>query len=275
MYNRRLTTMLALLGATAGMATYAATANAVVVDNKTFSLASEENDFNGGNVAFDFNDGVMKPTTTGTLVIENGDDTCARVVVDHYDGTTLLGSDPGISRCVTDDLRHEWSADRHLFSDPLIDRVVVRVEKETLSGWSTQDEEEVIMQEAHDLVSVQEQGIDIGNDGWGGSAPLFPATMDWSIEDGIVEAAFVGANLHLDNFATVCARVKIRYLTNAGAFVDSEASDMECAPDNDHYNYPVDITYSSPTIGLAEVIAETRGGGRWNNAGSTVVSIAE
>ena len=41
MYDRRLMMLLATLGATAGVATYAATADAVVVGNDTFSLPRE------------------------------------------------------------------------------------------------------------------------------------------------------------------------------------------------------------------------------------------
>jgi hypothetical protein len=50
MFTRKLTTTLAILVATAGVSVFAASANAVVVDNEFLVLDSEEDDLSDGNL---------------------------------------------------------------------------------------------------------------------------------------------------------------------------------------------------------------------------------
>jgi hypothetical protein len=62
---------------------------------------------------------------------EKADDACVRARVDSSDGATLLHSEHGVKHCLTDDLAHAWPVNLHGYSNALVDRAVVAVERRT------------------------------------------------------------------------------------------------------------------------------------------------
>lgn len=276
MLNRKLTSTLAILAAAAGFSAFAATANATTLDTDPVDLSSDQPDFTG-EVAFDFSDGWVTPQLTGTLSVENAENTCVRVLIEHYNGNTFLDSEEGNPMCVEDDDYHEWSVDRHGVSNAWVDKVVVSIQSQPFTDWETEDSATVVMNTHDDDVLVDTNGIDIGGPGFAGGAPTSPATMNWTFIDSQIWPE-LDATLHMKGLAGVCGRVRLRFLTDAGDYLDSRESDPECPPTNGHRAYPVEIdSYNTSLIGKVEVVAQTDTGpnGSWARADGTTVSIEE
>jgi hypothetical protein len=276
MLTRKLTATLAILAATAGVSVFAASAGAVVVDNDFLALDSDEDDLSNGNVAFDMSDGLVYVDVTGLMSIEDGDDTCARIRRDYYDDDDVyLDTQYTPELCVQDDDRHEWGVVYHGTGHALTDKVVVAIEKQSLSTWTTQDDATFYLNTHDDSFQVLRQGIDIGLGGFAGGAPVDDAEVRWPIENGLVTPEFE-MELYLDNLAGVCGRINVRFLKENGNFLDSRASNPRCAPDNNSHHWPLAIpTYTSGLIGKVEVEAQTRVANQWVTSGSRTVSIKE
>ena len=271
MFYRKLMTTLALLAGIAGISIFAATANAAVLDTDAFALDSEEVDVIDGSAEWDFVGGVMTPRITGKLVVENLDDSCGRIIIEHFDGGTLLDTEEGNDMCVTDDDRHEWNFNRSGVSNALTDTVVVSVEKLEFGVWQRQDEDSLEVHPSSDDFVVLADGIDIGGLGWTGTEPSNDADIHWNFDQGQFTPE-VDAQLHMHNMGGDCGRIKARFLADDGTLVDSRASTPRCPRDNDHYDWEADVpAYSSGLIAQVEVVAQTRAGGRWNNAASTTL----
>ena len=117
-----------MLATAAGVAAFASSAQAAVVDNDPASMTGNpEVNLSGANLAFDFTGGQMIPRLDGTLEADDLDDACVRVRLDSYDGTTFLHSKPGITHCLTNDAHHEWSVNLNEDGDALTDNVVVKL----------------------------------------------------------------------------------------------------------------------------------------------------
>jgi hypothetical protein len=277
MFNRKLTTTLALLAATAGISTFAATANAVVVDNDNAGLDGPEVDLTDANLAFDRSNGVTTPKLTGDLEATNAGDTRVRVRVTSFNNGDVLNTEYGNAMDVPDDDFISWNVNRPGIGDPLTDEVVVAVEKESLlNGWETQAERTLPMNTFTDSFKVLDQGIDIGGLGYSGGVPTSDASVWWSIDEGLVTPVFNDMRLHLDNFGADCGRIKVRYLTDTGDFLDDGKSTRRCPNDNGHYSWAADIPpYTSSLLGKVEVIAQSHSGGAWGDADSVTLSIAE
>ena len=278
MLNRKLTTTLAILVAAAGLSVFAATASAATVDTDLVELSSDQPDFTG-ELAFNFSTGMMTPELTGTLSVEDGRNTCVRVLIEHYDGTTLLDSEEGNPMCVEDDDFHSWSVNRHGISNAWTDRVVVSVQSQPFDDWETEDSVTVVLNTQPDDVLINKDGIDVGGPGFAGRAPTSPATMDWGLDDSQITPE-LDATLHMKGLAGVCGRVRLRFLTEDGHFLASRESDAECPSTNDHRAYPVEIDpYNTSLIGQVEVVAQTDTGPDpahpWARAGGTTVSLEE
>ena len=280
MFNRKLTTTLALLAAMAGISIFAASANAVTVDNDGLILDGPEVDLVDANVAFDWDDGEVTPKLTGRLVATNAGGNRVRVRIDSYtkDGV-YLNTEYGNDMDVPSDAEASWTVDRPGISDPLTDQVVVAVEMETLiEGWQTQDDINLDLQTFGDSFKILSQGVDVGGSGFTGGVPTGFSLASWTIEDGEATAEFSNMRLHLDNALGTCGRVRVRYLTVDGTFLDSAESTEHCPGSNDHRSWAADPDippYTSSLLSQVEVIAQTQAGGQWNRAGATTLSIAE
>jgi len=275
MHHRKLGTTLAILATTAGVSVFAGNAQAVVVDNDGFGLTGDsEVSLTDANIAFDWTGGQMIPRLTGTLNADNADDLCVRVRVDSYDNGTFLHTKPGITHCLSDDNHHEWSVNLNEDADALTDQVVVKVEKENAQGWSTADERTINQNVFDDSVIVSGTGIDIGGPGFAAGLPTSPATIDFSLDQGLVTATYDGV-VHFDGFSR-CGRVKLRYLDEAGVEIDKATGPQHCPPDLAHYGYQDTIvSVPDPLVTDVEVIVQSKTGGNWNKVNSETVSIEE
>jgi hypothetical protein len=281
MFNRKLITTLALLAATAGISTFAATANAAIVETDDFTLDSDHVDLVDAQVAFHWTADGVTPKVTGTLVATDAVGTRVRVRIKSYtkDGVEL-NTEYGNAMDVELD-PDDWFVNRPGIADPLTDQVDVAVEQETLfDGWVVQDEINIDMQTTDDWFKILRQGVDVGGSGWAGGAPVFNSQVDWSIDDGEATVEFSDLRLHFDNALGSCGRIKVNYLADDGTVLDSAESNDHCPANNNHQSWAADPDippYTSSLLAQVEVIAQTRPGvaGPWGRAGAKTISIAE
>jgi hypothetical protein len=154
--------------------------------------------------------------------------------------------------------------------------VKVSLQKQTVAGWSTVESASFDADTHDDDVKITEDGVDFSSDNWGVGAPTGSGEMSWGLEDAVVTPRLQGA-IHLNNASGVCARMNLRYLTEAGTFLHEQAGGTVCAPDNGHHSWDVDLDpWSSNKIGQVRVQLQTlAANGNWVNAGSETVSIEE
>ncbi|MEV4411254.1 hypothetical protein [Catellatospora sp. NPDC049609] len=96
----------------------------------------------GGTVDWDFSGGQIEPHLTGVLHMESAAGDCVRMRIDYYgdDGADadaaydLLHVDHGGTVCAVDNAHHEWTVDRHAFSDDNIRHIRVAIEEQTGPG---------------------------------------------------------------------------------------------------------------------------------------------
>jgi hypothetical protein len=277
MQHRKLGTTLAMLAATAGVTIFAASAQAVVVDNDSVSLTGDpEVTLTDANLAFDFSGGLITPKLTATLEVDNGDDACFRPRLASYDGDTLLHDKPGTKRCIGNDLHHEFAINLPEDPDALTDRVIVSIEKDDgpQGAWATKDERDENLNTFSDSFIVFGTGVDIGGSTFAGDSPSTSALVGWSIDDGPATASYTGY-YHFDGFSR-CGRVKLRMLDENGTQVEPVNGPQHCPPDLDHYFYRDELA-STPSgdVVEVEVVMQTKSGGQWNDVDSEFVSIAE
>ena len=275
MNHRKLSTTLAILAAAAGVSAFSASAQAVTLDSDSTSLTTDpEVTLTPATISFGFSGGLVTPTLTGTIRAVNADDACVRARVDSYDGAALLHSEYGLKHCLTDDLAHAWPVNLHGYSNALIDRVEVAVEKENTQGWSTVDDREHTMKTFTDLVTVFGTGVDLGGLPYAGGAPTFAASVSWPIANGLVTPKYDGY-VHFEGFSR-CGRVDLRIKDENGVQLAEVPGAQHCPPDLAHYAYRDTLnSYTSPLATQVEVRLETKTGGTWNKVSSKTVSIAE
>jgi hypothetical protein len=286
MTRRKLT--LALTAAAATMA-FAGSAQAAVIDTDSVKLTGTGYDFGnatfvagaptgGGDLKFDYTGGQIKPHLTGTLHMNDADGTCARMHLDYRDknGASIVVKHGG-TVCVNDDKHQEFSVDLEPYADNKIASVLVQLEKETVSGWFVVDNEVFYANTFADDVKITEDGVDFGaTNTFLTSGPTDSGSLSWGLVDGQSTPRLIGS-IYLNNSSGVCARMNLRYLTDAGAFLTSKPGGVVCADDNGLHQFTVDLDpYTSNKIGKVEVQLQTQGSnGSWNTAGSETVSIAE
>jgi hypothetical protein len=277
MQHRKLTTTLAILAATTGVAAFAASAQAgVIVDSDPASLTGDPEVTLIGDpeVAFNFDSSGILPKLTGTLKVVNGDDACFRVRLASYDGATLLHDKPGITRCLQTDQPREFSINLPEDRDALTDSVVVSVEKDGPQGWTTKDERQIDMNTFSDTFRIIGAGVDLGGDTFAAGDPTDKASVAWSIDDGDATATYNGW-YHFDAFLRR-GRVQLRMLDENGALVEVKDGPEHFAPDLAHYQYQ-DVLAStpSPNVVEVEVAMQTKSGGVFSDVDTETVSIAQ
>lgn len=284
MFSRTLTLAVA---ATAAMA-LAGSAQAAVIDNDSVLLTGTGYDFgggtlvagaptSGGDVDFKFSGGKVTPHLTGTLHLNDADGTCARMKVRNRDSADkVLSTRTGGTVCADDDRHHEFTVDLTSVGDSAIENVKVVLEKKTASGWSTVDTGVHHANTFDDKVKITEDGVDFGSSGFAAGVPTGSGEVAWDLRAGNVTPRLTGY-LHLNNSSGVCARMRIRYLTETGSFLIAKTGGEVCADDNGHHQWSVDLSpYDSNKIGKVEIQLQTQGSnGSWNTAGSKTVSIAQ
>jgi hypothetical protein len=273
--HRPLRSALAILAATVGVAAFASSAEAVVVEREPVGMIGDPQEMlRDAWLEFDFDAGVMIPRVDGTLEVNDAAGSCFAVRITEYDGTTRLHSKRGTRHCVTDDNDHAFPINLDGVGDPLTDTVDVEIEQQTALGWSMQDGRELTMETSTDSVGLYGYGVDLGGFSFTNGGPISGATVSWPINAGLAQPTFDGY-VHFDAFLA-CGRVRLRLLDEADALVEEVRGPRHCAPDAGYYNYH-DVLAGTPSglVTQMEVILERRSGGGWIEVDSDTVSIAE
>ena len=274
MQHHKLSMMLATLAATVGVAAFAASAQAAVVDTDGVSLNADPEVSLDGEVAFDIGSGGTIPKLTGTLAVVDGDDACFRTRVASYNGATFLHDKPGFTRCLKSDNLREFPVTLKEDANLLTDRVVVSVEKDGPQGWTTKEETTVSMTIRDDVVTVLGSGVDIGGPLFAAGEPTSGALVSWQVVNGVVTPSYDG-DLHFEGFSR-CGRVMLRILGEGGTLLEELPGPQHCPPDLAHVSFN-DVLAGTPSA-LAvemEVVMQTKSGGQWNEVDSETVSIAD
>jgi hypothetical protein len=271
-----------------GAGALASAAQAVVVDSDNLTIATPGYDFGGydwaagvpigsGDLHYHWDDSKIRPHLTGTIHLNDADGTCGRMRMKYYDyDGTLLETEYGGEVCVDHDSHAAWSVDLDPYADRNIHHVTVSVQKETVSGWSTMESETEYVNTHSDNVKITADGVDLGLYDLAFGEPTSPATMTWSLSDEGVKPSLLG-DVMLNNSSGVCARVNLKYMTDAGYVLTEEAGHEYCAPDNDLHRYGFTLgSIRSDKLDKVKVQLQTlAANGTWQTAGWETVSIED
>jgi hypothetical protein len=266
MQHRKLTATLAVLAATAGVSAVAGSAQAAVINDSIVQLTSDtEVHLYPGSVAWDYSNGVVTPTVTGTMLMYN--ERCFRVSVTTYDGNKQLDVKHGAKRCIKNDSDTRTQAiDVSGVPDARTDRVTVAVEEQNQNNddWVVREESGKHWWDAEldpylDTVRLLGDGIDLGGGTFDPStgSPPSSAAVTWSIDDGKATAV-VDETLYLDDMAGMCGRVELRYLDEAGNSVETVDGTAWCPTSNAEEDHRETLSAApSPQIFQVEVAMQT------------------
>jgi hypothetical protein len=295
MFRRKLIRALALAAATAAVAitgaALAGTAEAaevdldyVKMDATGFDFGSSDGDFeyggadHNGELMWSYDGGQVSAHLTGALYLDGVVGDCARMRLDYFDhdGDTLATRYGG-TVCAPDDQLHYWTVDLDPYSSPEIAELKVSVEKQTtLNGpFST------AVSSIHNpninshWVEIYATGFDFGNDVWYLDRPSSGGTVWWRLEEGGEITPHLTGTLWLNNVDGGCARMNIRYLSEAGSFLTNRPGGTVCVHDNDRHGFTVDLDpYGSNKIGQVNVQLQTQNAnGTWNVVGNDIETI--
>ena len=150
-------------------------------------------------------------------MLDQADDTCARMRLEYYDDAgAWMQTRYGGEVCAFDDQHHEWSVDLDPYTDPDIHSVRVSVQRENLNGWATMASSTYAADTHSDNVRITESGVDFGNDDWSSLGwPVGSGNVSWGLDGSDVTPRLNGV-MWINNSAGTCARMNLRYLTEAG-----------------------------------------------------------
>jgi hypothetical protein len=291
MQLRRIKTATALLATAAGVAAFAGSAQAAVVDNYGFDMSGNPDlQFRDGNMAFDWEHSVTSGHLTGTLkVIKNGDNARFRVALRSEDGHgTQLGATVYDNEAGTL-VRTTGSKDIPVDMDATVAagvrQVKVLLQKQVAGGsFVTKDYTYATVLTHSDDVTILGSGIDVGGPGFANHAPTGPASVWWTFEDDGQLTAHLTATLHLDHgFYPGRGRIVIRALNNAGKVLATDESD-ECKPKDlgylacDYQDLSVttaDAIRLKVTMQTSDGSTDASGNLIWTADGDQIVNVAE
>jgi hypothetical protein len=297
MPHRTLSTLLAILATTAGVAALAdaaqagivATTSGAVVDNDEFPdlLQDSEVTLTDGNVAFRWANAVVTPELTATLHIVNGDDACYRTRTDSLDSAgNLIGSayDEQAGHCRHSDAATDIPVDMEASAAPNVRKVQVVLEKQGTGGnWRTKDTSSLTsLTTFADDVTILGGGIDVGGPNWVNGAPTGPATVTWAIDNaGALTATYTG-NLHLKSFYPGSGRVVIRAINPLTGFQVGRTEGPPHTPaDNAHHAYPDTLSVTSSSganlqIAMQSLVTDpVTGASTWQDVGTQTVNVSQ
>ena len=206
MQLRRIKTATALIATAAGVAAFAGSAQAAVVDNYWLDMSGNPDlQFRDGNMAFDWEHSVTSGHLTGTMnVIKNGDNARFRVALQSEDGHgTQIGDttyDNEAGTLVRTTGAKDIPVDMDATAAAGVRQVKVLLQKQIAGGsFVTKDYTYATVLTHSDDVTILGAGIDVGGPGFANHAPTDPASVWWTFEDdGQLTAHFTGT-LHLDH----------------------------------------------------------------------------
>jgi hypothetical protein len=284
-HRKTATRALAALATIAGTAAFAGAAQAAVIGDNAVRLTSTGFDLGGpgfllgepvgnGSLVWTYGNGQVTAHLTGTLHLNGVDGHCARIRMEYFDDdgaavTTRYGG----TVCAADNGHHAWSVDQS-YTDARTKSVKVSIQDEDAIGWSTATWGSWYAVPPTDAVKLTESGADFGSYDFLLGEPTGNGFLSWNLSDGQVTPRLTGT-LHLNNVASQCARMHMRYLTEAGTYITGKYGGVVCAPGNGHYRWSVDLDDYTGVVGQVEVELQTQDTlGQWWIRDSQTVSVS-
>jgi hypothetical protein len=120
-----------------------------------------------------------------------------------------------------------------------------------------------------DSVKVGSEGFDFGDGSFVAGGLTNSGDVEWLVDENKVTPVVKG-ELHLNDVADQCARMRIDYYTAARYFLTARHGGEVCADDNDHHSWSVDLSpHTSDKIGKVKVSLEHElANGSWASVGS-------
>jgi hypothetical protein len=291
MQLRRMKTATALLATAAGVAAFAGSAQAAVVDNYWVDISGNPDlQFSDGNMAFDWEHSITSGHLTGTLnVVQDGQNARFRVALRSEDGHGNQIGDTVYDNEAGTLLRNVDSKDIPVDMDATaaagVRQVKVQLQKQVAGGsFVTKDYTYATVLTHADDVTILGKGIDVGGPGFANHAPTDPASVYYTFEDDGQLTEHFSGTLHLDHgFYPGRGRIKIVALNNAGKVLATDDGD-ECKPKDLGYlacDY-TDLSVTTADATRLKVIMQTSDGSTdasgnlvWTSDGDQIVNVAE
>ncbi len=215
-------------------------------------------------------DGQLRPALYGHIHLDDVRDLCARMRIDYYIGDQLWTTKYGGQVCAPDDKHHAWEVSMNEYNSSKIDKVRVSIEKLTATkDWTIVASETQKLKKIHDKVKITEDGFDFGGKTFVAGAPTDSAEVIWTWSGAQVSPRVTGT-LHINNSASVCARMRIEYFKVDDTLLAEKFGGKVCAPDNKHYTSEVDLEkYTDNKLAYIKIGLQTLGtDDKWRTIGT-------
>lgn len=221
-------------------------------------------------LSWNLSNGQIHPVLDGYLHLNNVRELCARIRIDYYGGPILLSSDYGQQVCAPDGKHYVAHVNRDVYASTKINQIRVSIEKLTATKeWTTVGSQTITLGPIEDRVKITKDGFDFGGDTFLVGAPTNSGVVTWVRSEGRVTPRLVGT-LHINNAASVCARMRIAYLSATATLLADEFGGTVCAPDNHHHSWAVDLApFGHHELVSITIHLETQGtDGMWRTVGT-------
>src|SRR4051794_16419971 len=282
--RRSLTAALLALAAAFGAA---GAAQAAVIDDDPVRIVNAKFDFGdntfvagaptgSGDVEWSYGPAGVQPHLTGTLHLDNAAGLCGPVRMEQFDSAgAAVSTWIGGAVCPPGDLEHADAVNLTPPAAPGTDHSTVSIEQSAGGAWTAVASSTVWANTHDDSVWIAPGGgIGFGGPGWLFGAPLGSGTVEWKLQNGTLKPHLTGT-LHLNNAAGACARMNLRYLTEAGVLIASRTGATFCAGAAGQNSWSIDLAPFRGVLGQVIVdLQKQTAAGVWVTAGSQTVSVA-
>ena len=241
------------------------------IKDSTVKLKIETNKMKfKGDLGWSIHDGEVKPVLAGELELKDAGGLCGRMRMDFYaEGHALLTTQYGGSVCAVGDKRQSWSVSQEPFDSNKLNEVKVSIQKKTASkDWAIIGSETVKLQMISQKVKITEENFDFGGSSFALGAPTNSGVVGWSWSSGKITPR-VSGYIHINNAASACARLQIKYFSLDGDLLETKVGGKVCASDNSHWYKHVDLSkYSDWKIASIKInLQSLRADNSWRTVG--------
>ena len=226
-----------------------------------------------GDLLWTIDDGEVKPVLAGELDLKDAGGLCGRMRMDFFaEGHVLLTTKyGGENPCPKSDSRQRWTVSMDPFDSNKLHEVKVSIEKKTASkDWTIIGSETVKLEAITHKVKITEENFDFGGDSFVLGAPTNSGVVGWSWSAGKI-TPHVSGYIHINNAASACARLQIKYFSIDGDLLETKYGGKVCASDNAHWYRHIDLSkYSDWKIASIKInLQSLRADGTWRTVGGS------
>lgn len=186
--------------------------------------------------------GEISVTLDGFLHLDDVQGLCGRIRMDYYTGKHIYWTTKySQNYCPSDDKHHSWHLTLNPYTSSKVNEVKISIEKLTAtSDWTTVGSQTEKLITTHSNIKITESGFDLGGANYAAGAPTNSADVSWIWTGGQIKPHLTGT-LHIDNAATACARIYVKYYRYDNELLAEHDGGKVCSPDNRHNAWTVDF----------------------------------